>query len=261
LSRALLALLCSGCALPAVSAGTFLPAGDLAAGDVHVSLSLEAGRVLAGPSDVGDLKGGTPPPAQQYEASTWVSSDLSLRWQASDRVTLEGQLKLTNPVMPFTPMVVGGAVGARVRLRHIPPTGGFALEIGGRLVGIAAEQRIDRSSDIYSQTDVWNYRSLGIEMPLIATYRVNPIFAVTASPFLRAYWIRAWHDVIVGLTTTRTSLAWSPVLSAGLGLAAAVDVGPVQLSPGAAVELVTKPGPDHATHFIFEPGIAVGTRF
>ena len=260
MNRALLALLCSGCALPAVSAGTFLPAGDLAAGDLHASISLEAGRVLAGPSDVNDLKT-TPPEAQQYEVSTWVSSDLSLRWQASERVTLEAQLKLTNPVVPFTPMLVGGALGARVRLRHIPPTGGFALEVGARVVGISAEQQIERSSDVYTQTDVWNYRSLGIEMPLIATYRVNPVFAVTGSPFLRAYWIRAWHDRIVGLTTTQSVLQWTPVLSAGLGLAAAVDLGPVQLSPGAAIELATKPGPDHATHFIFEPGIAVGTKF
>jgi len=259
-NRALLALSCCACALPAVSAGTFLPAGDLAAGDLHASISLEAGRVLAGPSDIKDLKA-TPPEAQQYEVSTWVSSDLSLRWQASERVTLEGQLKLTNPVVPFTPMVVGGAVGARVRLRHIPPTGGFALEVGARVVGISAEQQIDRTSGGYSQTDVWNYRSLGFEMPLIATYRVNPIFAITASPFLRAYWIRAWHDKIVLLTTTQSVLQWTPVLSAGLGLAAAVDVGPVQLSPGVAVELATKPGPDHATHFLFEPGIAVGTRF
>ena len=257
---ALLALCCIGCALPVVSAGTFLPAGDLATGDVHASISLESGRVLAGPSDVHDLPA-TPPEAQQYEVSTWVSSDLTVRWQAADRVTLEAQLKLSNPVVPFTPMVVGGALGARIRLRHIPPTGGFALELGARVVGVGAEQQIERSSVGASQIDVWNYRSFGVEMPLIATYRVNPIFAVTASPFLRAYWIKAWHDVIVGLDTTQTVLQWSPVLSAGLGMAVAVDVGPVQISPGAAVELATKPGPDHATHFLFEPGIAIGTRF
>jgi hypothetical protein len=28
-----------------------------------------------------------------------------------------------------------------------------------------------------------------------------------------------------------------------------------------AVELATKPGPDAVTHFLFEPGVAVGTRF
>jgi hypothetical protein len=260
LNRALAALLCSGCALPVVSAGTFLPAGDLAAGDLHASISLEAGRVLAGPSDIRDLPA-TPREAQQYEVSTWVASDLTLRWQAADRVTLEGQLKLTNPVTPFTPMLVGGSVGARVRLRNIPAGGGFALEMGARAVGISAEQRIDRSSNGRSQTDVWNYRSLGIELPLIATYRVNPVFALTASPFLRAYWIRAWHDTIVGLNKSQAVLQWSPVLSGGLGAAAAFDVGPVQLSPGVAVELVTKPGPNSATHFIFEPGVAVGTRF
>jgi hypothetical protein len=260
LRRSLAALLCSGCALPVVSAGTFLPAGDLAAGDLHASVSLEAGRVLAGPSDVRDLPQ-TPPEAQQYEVSTWVASDLTLRWQASRRVALEGQLKLTNPVTPFTPMLVGGAVGARVRLRHIPPGGGLAVEIGARAVGISAEQRIERSSDGRSQTDVWSYRSLGIELPVIGTYRVNPLFAVTASPFLRAYWIRAWHDKIVGLTTSQAVLQWSPVLSGGLGVAAAFDLGPVQLSPGVAVELATKPGPNQVTHFLFEPGIAVGTRF
>ena len=52
---ALAALLCSACALPVVSAGTFLPAGDLESGDVHASISLETGRVLAGPSDIHDL--------------------------------------------------------------------------------------------------------------------------------------------------------------------------------------------------------------
>jgi hypothetical protein len=258
--RALLALLCSGCALPVVSAGTFLPAGDLGKGDLHASISLETGRVLAGPSDLRDLPQ-TPPEAQQYEVSTWVASDVTVRWQATSRVALEGQLKLTNPVVPFTPMLVGAALGTRVRLRELSAGGGIALEIGARAVGISAEQRIDRSADGRSQTDIWNYRALGLEVPLIATYRVNPLFAVTASPFLRAYWIRAWHDRLVGLTSSQAVLQWSPVLSAGLGAAAAFDIGPVQLSPGAAIELATKPGPNTATRFLFEPGIAVGTRF
>lgn len=260
MKRALLALFCSGCALPVVSAGTFLPAGDLGKGDIHASISLETGRVLAGPSDLRDLPQ-TPPEAQQYEVSTWVASDVTVRWQATSRLALEGQLKLTNPVVPFTPMLVGGAVGARVRLRELPPGGGLAIEIGARAVGVTAEQRIDRSADGRSQTDIWNYRALGLEVPLIATYRVNPLFAITASPFLRAYWIRAWHDRVVGLTTSEAVLQWSPVLSAGLGAAAAFDVGPVQLSPGAAIELATRPGPNTATHFLFEPGIAIGTRF
>lgn len=260
MNRALLALCCCGCALPVVSAGTFLPAGDLGKGDLHASISLETGRVLAGPSDIRDLPQ-TPPEAQQYEVSTWVASDVTVRWQATSRLALEGQLKLTNPVVPFTPMLVGGAVGTRVRLRELPAGGGLAIEIGARAVGVTAEQRIDRSADGRSQTDIWNYRALGLEVPLIATYRVNPLFAVTASPFLRAYWIRAWHDRVVGLTTSTAVLQWSPVLSAGLGAAAAFDVGPVQLSPGVAIELATRPGPNTATHFLFEPGIAVGTRF
>ena len=260
MTRALAALLCSGCVMPVVSAGTFLPAGDLAKGDVYASVSLEAGRVLAGPSDIRDLPA-TPPEAEQYDVSTWVASDLSVRWQAGANLTLEGELKLTTPVVPFTPNIVGGAIGARVRLRQNPPGGGLAIEVGLRGVGVSAQQQIERSADGKSQTDVWNYRSLGLEMPLITTYRVNPLFAVTASPFLRAYWIRAWHDRIVGLTTSRSVLEWSPVLSAGLGVAAAFDLGPVQLSPGVAVELATKPGPDAVTHFIFEPGVAVGTRF
>lgn len=257
---ALLALSCSACALPAVSAGTFLPAGDLGTGDLHASLSLETGRVLAGPADVRDLPQ-TPPEAQQYDVSTWVSSDLSVRWQASSRITLEGQLKLTNPIAPFTPMLVGGAIGARVRLRELPPGGGIAIELGARAVGISAHQRIDRTADGRSQTDTWDYRALGVETPLIVTWRINSLFAVTGSPFLRAYWIRAWHDRIVGLDVTQAILQWSPVLSAGLGGSAAFDIGPVQLAPGAAIELATKPGPQAATHFIFEPGISVGTRF
>ena len=258
---ALAALLCSACALPVVSAGTFLPAGDLESGDVHASISLETGRVLAGPSDIHDLPA-TPAEAEQYEVSTWVASDVSLRWQVAPRITLEGQIKLTNPVVPFTPTLAGGAAGVRVRLRQRPPEGGLSLEIGARVVGVGAEQRIERSASGRSQIDVWNYRSLGIELPAVASYRVNPLFAVTAAPFLRAYWIRARHDEIVGLITSRAgTLQWSPVLSAGFGAAAAFDLGPVQLSPGAAIELATKPGPNAATHFLFEPGVSVGTRF
>jgi hypothetical protein len=261
LNRLLAALLCSGCVLPAVSAGTFLPAGDLEAGDLHASISLEAGRVLAGPSDVADLPA-IPREAKQYdEVSTWVASDISFRWQASSRVTLEAQLKLTNPVVPFTPNLVGGAVGARVRLTQRPTTGGLAVEIGARVVGITAEQQIERATAGQAQTDIWQYRAVGIEMPLIATYRLNPLFALTASPFVRAYWIRAWHDKIVGLTTTQAILQWSPVLSGGFGAAAAFDLGPVQLSPGAAIELATRPGPNARTTLLVEPGIAVGTRF
>jgi len=265
--RALLAVLCCGCALPVVSAGTFLPAGDLAKGDLHASISLETGRVLAGPSDLRDLPQ-TPPEAQQYEVSTWVASDATVRWQATSRVAFEGQLKLTNPVVPFTPMLVGGALGTRILLRELSAGGGVAIELGARAVGVSAEQRIDRAADGRSQTDIWNYRALGLEVPLIVTYRVNPLFAVTASPFLRAYWIRAWHDAqrresdpLAPVVESHSVLQWSPVLSAGLGAAAAFDVGPVQLSPGAAIELATKPGPNTATRFLFEPGIAVGTRF
>src|SRR2546428_2297765 len=112
-----------------------------------------------------------------------------------------------------------------------------------------------------SQQDVWAYQSMGQRRPVLAPYRMNPSYAASASPFLRAYWIRAWHDKIVGLTTSQAVLQWSPVLSAGFGAAAAFDLGPVQLSPGAAIELATKPGPNAATRFLFEPGVCVGTRF
>jgi hypothetical protein len=253
-------LACAGCALPVVSAGTFLPAGDLARGDLHASISLEAGRVLAGPSDVHDLPA-TPPEAQKWEVSTWVASDASLRWQAFSRLSLEVQAKLTNPIAPFTPSLVGGAVGVRVRVLQRSHESGLAIEIGGRAVGISARQRIDRSTDGRSQTDYWDYRAFGFELPVIATWRVNPIFAVTASPFLRAYWIRVWHTEVVGLGKQQSVLQWSPVLSGGLGGAAAFDLGPVQISPGLAVELATRPGPGAATRVLFEPGVSLGTRF
>jgi hypothetical protein len=261
LRRALLLLCCCGCALPVVSAGTFLPAGDLDPGDVHASISLESGRVLAGPSDIPDLPA-TPPQAQQYNVSTWVASDVSVRWQLTSKVAVEGQLKLTNPVVPFTPTLAGAALGTRVRLRERSPGGGLAVELGARAVGVGAAERIERSNGGFTWIDTWNYRALGVEVPLVTSYRVNPLLAVTAAPFLRAYWIRAWHDQTVGLITAPAGkLQWSPVLSAGLGAAAAFDLGPVQLSPGAAIELATKPGPNAATHFLFEPGVSVGTRF
>jgi hypothetical protein len=257
---ALFAALCAGCALPVVSAGTFLPAGDLAPGDFHASWSMEAGRVLAGPADIRDLPA-TPPEAQQYDVSTWVASDVSLRYQLSQRLALEAQIKLTNPIVPFTPSLVGGSIGTRIRLRERAPDGGFAIELGTRFVGVAVEQQIERTASGRTQTDTWDYRSFGVEVPLIATYRVNPLFAVTASPFLRAYWIRAWHTITSGLSESQAALQWSPVLSGGLGAAAAFDLGPIELSPAVAIELATKPGPNAVTHFLFEPGISVGTHF
>lgn len=263
----LVALLASGCALPVVSAGTFLPAGDLNPGEFHASASMEAGRVLAGPSDIRDLPA-TPPDAQQYDVSTWFASDLSLRYQAAKRTTLEVQLKFTNPVVPFVPAISGAAAGARVRLREREADGGLAVEIGARAVGVSVQQSIDRSSNLgRTQTDTWDYRALGLEVPLVATYRVNPLFAVTASPFLRAYWIRAWHTIELRnategtVTRSQAALQWSPVLSGGLGVAAAFDLDRIELAPGLAVELATKPGPDAVTHFLFEPGISVGMRF
>ena len=253
-------LACAGCALPVISANTFLPAGDLKRGDLQATLSMEVGRVLASPSDVNDLPA-TPPEAQKYEVSTWVASDASLRWQALGRLTLEVQLKLTNPIVPFVPNLAGGAAGARLRLLDRPGEGGFSLEVGARAVGVAASQRIDRGQDVRLQTDTWNYRAFGFELPAVFTYRVNPLFAVTASPFLRAYWIRAWHTEIAGSARQQADLLYSPVLSGGLGGAVSFDLGPVTLSPGAAIELATRPGPYAATHFLFEPGLSVGTRF
>ncbi len=251
---------CAGCALPVVSAGTFLPAGDLKPGEFHASASMEAGRVLAGPSDVHDLPA-TPPEAQGWEVSTWVASDVSLRWQVARRLALEAQVKLTNPVTPFTPEPVGGAVGARLRVLERSGDQGTAIEVGVRAVGVGVQQRIDRSKDGRSQTDLWDYRAFGFELPVVGTYRVSPLFAVTASPFLRAYWIRAWHTEVVGLSEQQAVLQWTPVLSGGLGGSAAFDLGPLEIAPGVALELATRPGPGAATRVLFEPGISVGARF
>jgi hypothetical protein len=243
-----------------VTAGTFLPAGDLNKGDVHASVSFEAGRVLAGPADVHD-RPATPPEAQQWEVSTWFASDASVRWQALQRLSLEVQLKLTNPIVPFSPNLVGGAVGARLRLRERPGERGVAVELAARAVGVAVDQRIDRTENGRTQTDRWNYRAFGFELPLVATWRVHPLFAATASPFARLYFIRAWHTTVQGLSETQAVLQWQPVLSGGLGLSGALTLGPLEISPGIAVELATRPGPSAPTHLLFEPGLSLGMRF
>jgi hypothetical protein len=259
--RVLALLLLAGCAIPVVSAGNYLPAGDLQPGDFHVSASLEAGRVLAGPSDVGDLAT-IPPAAQQWEVTTWVASDISLRYQVSRRITLEGQLKLTNPIDPFVPEVVGGALGARFRLLEHPPEGGLAAELGVRVVGISATQNLTQTQDGLTQTDTWDYRALGVEVPLVLTYRINSLMAVTLSPFTRLYYIRAWHtEVNPSGQRTQNALFWTPVLSGGVATSFAFDLGPIELAPGVAIELATKPGPSTPTHLLFEPGLSVGTRF
>ena len=250
----------AGCALPVVSAGTFLPAGDLEKGQLHASVSFEAGRVLAGPSDVHD-KPATIPGTEQWEVSTWVASDVSLRWQALRRLSLEAQLKLTNPIVPFTPAPVGGSLGARLRLHERSLGDPWAVELGARVVFVAVVEELTRTHDGAQQLDRWNYRSLGVELPLIASYRVSPLFAVTASPFLRTYWIRVWHQTFAPDQSTAATLQYSPVLSGGLGLSASLDFGLLEIAPGLAVELATRPGPNAPTHLLFEPGLSLGRRF
>ena len=249
----------AGCALPVVSAGTFLPAGDLEKGQLHASVSLEAGRVLAGPSDVGDV----PPAVQgsrQWEVSTWVASDASLRWQPLRRLSLEAQLKLSNPIVPFTPAFVGGSLGMRFRLTERHSGEWLSVEIGARTVFVGVQEELTRTQGTTRQIDRWNYRALGVELPLIATWRINPLFAVTASPFVRTYWIRAWHTTVAAEQTARV-LEWTPVLSGGLGLSAALDLGPLEIAPGVALELATRPGPNAPTHILFEPGLSIGHRW
>jgi len=257
----LLALaLSAGCALPVVSAGTFLPAGDLQKGQMQASLSMEAGRVLAGPSDVPSNT--VAPDTSKWEVLTWVASDASIRWQVLYHLTLEAQLKLTNPIAPFVPNLVGGSLGARLRLYDLQRGEGLAFEIGTRFVGLGVEQELVRTQDGRTQTDRWNYRAFGVEVPFIVTYRVSPQLALTGSPFLRAYWIRAWHDAVgPDGTEPTTTLQWTPVLAAGLGGSIAMDFGPLEVAPGCALELATRAGVGAPTKLLVEPGVSVGIRF
>ena len=257
----LLALgLCSGCALPVVSAGTFLPAGDLQKGQMQASLSMEAGRVLAGPSDVPSNT--IAPETSKWEVLTWVASDASLRWQVLYHLTVEAQLKLSNPIDPFVPALVGGSLGARLRLYDLQEGEGLAFEIGTRFVGVAVEEELVRTQDGRTQTDRWNYRAFGIEVPFIATYRVSRELALTGSPFLRLYWIRAWQETIKDDgSETLTRLQWTPVLSAGLGASMAMDFGVLQVAPGCAVELASRAGTKSPTKVLVEPGLSIGVRF
>lgn len=252
--------LCSGCALPVVSAGTFLPAGDLQKGQMQASLSMEAGRVLAGPGDVPSKT--IAPETSKWEVLTWVASDASLRWQVLYHLTVEAQLKLSNPIDPFVPALVGGSLGARLRLYDLQEGEGLAFEIGTRFVGVGVEEELVRTQDGRTQTDRWNYRAFGIEVPFIATYRVSRELALTGSPFLRLYWIRAWQETIQpDGTETLNRLQWTPVLSAGLGASMAMDFGVLQVAPGCALELASRAGTSSPTKLLVEPGLSVGVRF
>ena len=260
--------LAAGCALPVVSANTFLPAGDLKSGDLRASASLEVGRVLASPVDVELDPTKVPARAAKWDVQTWVASDLSVLWAPVDRVAIEAQLKISNPIDPFTPVPVGGALGARVRLlgRGGRATG-WAVELGPRLVGVRVTEECTTTSattctvqsgvGLQRRTDRWTWRALGGELPLVITDRLSPLLAVTVSPFLRGYFIRAWHDVIAsdGSAST-TKLQWTPVFSAGLGGSVAMQLGPIEIAPGLALELVTRPGPGATLQLIAEPGVA-----
>jgi len=258
------ALAASACALPVVSANSFLPAGDLNRGDFRASASLEVGRVLSSPADfaLAGTTSPTPAPAQRYVVDTWIASDVSFDWAPSDWIVLEAQLKLSNPIVPFTVDAVGGAFGARVRLLRRTGDSGFALELGPRWVGVRAEEEVTQTSGTRAQTDRWTYRSLGAELPLVCTYRLRPELAFTFAPFVRGYYIRAWHDVIASdAATVTTRLDWTPVVSGGLGFSVALDFGRLEISPAFAAELATRASANASRQLLFEPGLAVGYRW
>jgi hypothetical protein len=264
LAALLAAALAPGCALPVVSANTFTPAGELAKGQLDASISLELGHVLADPRDIEVGTPNLPEGAGKWQVSTWIASDLTVRYGLFSRVQLEGQLKLTNPVDPFVPVPVGGAFGVRVLLREKPlgDFGAIAVELGARFVGVRATQELTQTSGDRSQTDRWTYRALGLEVPLVVSRRIHPLVALTAAPFLRAYFIRAWRDTTHPDGATLSSrLEWTPVLSGGLGLAAAFTLGRLELSPALAFELGTRPGVGAATQLLVEPGLSLGVRW
>jgi hypothetical protein len=252
----------AACALPVVSANTFLPAGDLKRGDVRASASLEVGRVLASPSDVELDPAKVPTAASKWEVDTWVASDVAVQWAPLDWLQVEGQLKLTNPIDPFTPEPVGGALGARVRLWPRAGSTGWAVEAAPRLVGLRVAQELVQTSGANVQVDRWTWRALGAELPLVLSDRLSPLVALTVAPFVRAYWIRGWHDVTTAAgTSTTTRLEWTPVFAAGVGGSIALQLGPIEIAPGCAVELVTRPGPTAARQVIVEPGLSLGFTF
>lgn len=260
----LLLALAPACALPVVSANTFTPAGELKRGQLDTSISLEVGHVLADPRDIEVGTPRLPEGASKWQVSTWIASDLTVRYGLFTRMQLEGQLKLTNPIDPFVPLPVGGALGVRVLLREKPldDPRAIAVELGLRFVGVRATQELTQTSGERSQTDRWTYRALGVEVPLIASVRVHPLVAFTASPFLRAHLIRAWRDTTrPDGTTVSSRLEWTPVLSGGLGLGAALTLGRLELSPAVALELGTRPGLGASTQLLIEPGLSVGVRW
>ncbi|MBS2025894.1 MAG: hypothetical protein JST92_26130, partial [Deltaproteobacteria bacterium] len=220
------------------------------------------GHVLTTPSDteIGTPK--IPQAAQKWQISEWIASDVTVRYGLFDRLQVEGQLKLTNPVDPFTPELIGGAFGARVLLLKPAEPGRFALEIGGRFVGVRASQEVTQTSGTRSQTDDWTYRALGFEVPLIASLKVHPLVTLTGAPFARAYFIRAWHDTVAfDGTVSHERLEWTPVLTGGAGFSAQILMGPVEISPAVAFELATRPGNNAPTQLLIEPGVNLGMRW
>jgi hypothetical protein len=91
---------------------------------------------------------------------------------------------------------------------------------------------------------------------------VAPELAITWSPFLRAYWIRVWHEAIApDGSQVVTRLQWTPVLAAGIGASAAMRLGWLEVAPGCALELATRPGPGARTKLLVEPGLSLAVPF
>ena len=89
-----------------------------------------------------------------------------------------------------------------------------------------------------------------------------PQFALTGSPFLRVYTIRIWHDTVApDGSESRSQLQWTPVLSAGIGGSAALRFGWLEVAPGVALELATRPGPGATAKILVEPGLALSVPF
>jgi hypothetical protein len=135
---------------------------------------------------------------------------------------------------------------------------GWAVELGPRLVGLGVSQELVQTAGTLTQTDRWTYRAWGLELPLVLTDRLSPQLALTAAPFARAYLVRAWHDLVTGSgETTVSKLQWTPTLAVGLSLSAALQLGPITLTPGVTFEVASRVGVGAPRQLLFEPGLAL----
>jgi len=204
----------------------------------------------------------TPPEAQQWEVSTWFASDASVRWQALQRLSLRGPAQADQSHRALHAQSRGGAVGRAAAAARARRRAGNCLELAARAVGVAVESAHRSHPERAARRPITGaIAPSAFELPLRRHLARPSALRRNGVALMRAlFHPRLAHH----LSGAQRNASGAAVAAGALGRAGPLrctDPWAVEISPGIAVELATRPGPTAPHSSSLRAGPLPGMRF